>query len=130
MSQAFQEREASPRGGRLLWWVPVLLAAALAAATLYEGAREMREHRTAHEHCREQAGDLVEAAACTCILDREGGLFRHALVMAAPRDWQELWHRATRNECLAKAYSRIVTEHGIQAVRPLPLPGTEGSFSP
>jgi len=130
MSQVQQERETSPAGGRLLWSLPVLLFAVLATGVLYEGEREARDDLAAHQHCRAQATDIVETAACTCILEREGGSFRHTLVMFAPRSWQELWHRATRNECAAEAYTRIVTERGIHAVRPLPLPGTAGSLSP
>lgn len=130
MSEALQGREASIRGGRLLWSLLTVTFTVLAAAILHEGVQEMREGRAAHERCRERAGDLVEAAACSCILEREDGLFRHALVMFAPKAWQELWHRATRNECLAEAYTRTVTERGIQAVRPLPLSGTESGFSP
>lgn len=130
MSEALQGREVSIRGGRFLWSLPALIVAALAAVILHEGAQQMREDRAAHARCRERAGDLVEAAACSCILEREDGLFRHALVMVAPRGWQELWHRATRNECMAEAYTRTVTERGIQAVRPLPLPGTASGFSP
>jgi hypothetical protein len=113
--------------------VPSLLAltfAVLAAGMLYEEKRKMREDRAAHERCRAQATDIVEAAACTCILKREGGLFQHALAMSAPRAWQELWRQATRNECMAEAYTGMVTERGIQVIRPLPLPGTEGGFSP
>lgn len=34
----------------------------------------MRADRAAHERCRDQAVDIVETAACTCILKREGGL--------------------------------------------------------
>ena len=111
MSEALQGQEASIREGWLLWG---LLAVTLAA----------------HERCRERAGDLIEAAACNCILEREDGLSRHALVMFAPRSWQELWHRAARNECTAEAYTHTVTERGIHAVRPVPLPGTEGGYSP
>jgi len=130
MSEALQGQEASIREGWLLWGLLAVTLALLAAAILYEGAQEMREDRAAHERCRERAGDLVEAAACNCILEREDGLSRHALVMFAPRSWQELWHRAARNECTAEAYTRTVTERGIHAVRPVPLPGTEGGYSP
>ncbi|MGX1785200.1 hypothetical protein ACWIGM_00595 [Bosea sp. NPDC055332] len=130
MSEALQGREASIRGGRLLWGPLALTFAALAAAILYEGEREMREDRIAHELCREQADDLVGAAVCSCILEREDGLVQHALVMLAPSGWRELWHQATRNECSAETYTRIVTERGIQAVRPRPLPGVEGGSSP
>lgn len=42
----------------------------------------------------------------------------------------EAWHRATRNECMAEAYGRIVTEPGVEVVRPRPLPGAEGGLSP
>lgn len=130
MSQVQQERETSSGGGRLLWSLPVLIFAVLATGILYEVGREARDDRAAYQRCRGQATDVVETAACTCILEREDGLSRHTLVMFAPRGWQELWHRATRNECMADAYTRIVTERGGEAVRPLPLPGTEGGFSP
>lgn len=128
MSEALQERETSPRGNRLQWSLPILLLAALVTGIAYEVGREARIDRAAHEHCRGQAVDAVEMAACTCILDREIGW--HALIMFAPRSWQELWHRAARNECLAESYTRIVTERGVQAVRPLPLLRMEGSLSP
>lgn len=130
MSETLAGREASIRGIGLLWILLALTFAVIAAGILYEGRREMRADRAAHERCRDQAVDIVEAAACTCILKREGGLFQHALVMFAPRDWQELWHRATRNECMAEAYARVVTQQGIQVVRPLPLPGMEDGFGP
>ena len=130
MSEALQRREASIRGGRFLWSLLAVTFAVLTAVILHEGAQQMREDRAAHERCRERAGDLVEAATCSCILEREDGLFQHALVMVAPRGWQELWHRATRNECMAEAYTRTVPERGIQAVSPLPLPGAESGFSP
>ncbi|HEV7328800.1 MAG TPA: hypothetical protein VGN91_27380 [Bosea sp. (in: a-proteobacteria)] len=130
MSQTLQKREALPGRGRLLWSLPVLVFAVLTTCVVYEVAREMRDDRAEHERCRDRAQDVVEAAACNCILEREDGLFRHALVIFAPRGWQELWHRATRNECMAEAYTRSVTERGIQAVRLLPLPRADGGFSP
>lgn len=130
MSQVQQERETSPGGGRLLWSLPVLMFAVLATGILYEAGREARDDRAAYQHCRDQATDVVGTAACGCILAREKGTFRHAMVIFAPRGWQELWHRATRNECMAEAYTRIVAERGIEAVRPLSSRGTEGSLSP
>jgi cbb3-type cytochrome oxidase subunit 3 len=130
MSEMLHERETSPRGGRLLWSLPLLLFAVLMTGILYEAGRRARNDRAAHERYRDQAADIVERVACTCILEREGGSFRHILMIFAPRSWQELWHRATRNECLAEAYTLIVTERGIQAVRPRQLPRGDGGFSP
>ena len=74
MSEALQGREASIRGGRLLWSLLTVTFTVLAAAILHDGV--------------------------------------------------------ARNECTAEAYTRTVTERGIQAVRPLPLSGTESGFSP
>jgi hypothetical protein len=128
MSQVPVERETSPRGGRLLWSLPLMAFAMLATGILYEAGRKARDDHAVHRVCRDQAEDIVQAEVCTCILRREAGLFRHVLVMSAPRSWQELWHRATRNECMAEAYTRIVTERGIQTVRPMQLPVNGGGY--
>lgn len=128
MSEMLHERETSPRSNRLQWSLPILLLVVLVTGVAYEAGREARIDRAAHERCRDEAANAVETAACSCILEREIGW--HALIMFAPRGWQELWHRAARNECLAESYARIVTERGIQAVRPLPLLRMESSLSP
>lgn len=130
MSEALQRHQASIRGSLFAWSLLALTPAALAAAILYEGEQEMREDRAAHELCREQANDRVGAAICSCILEREDGLVQHVLVLFAPRGWRELWRQATRNECSAETYTRIVTERDSQTLWRRPLPGAEGGFSP
>ena len=129
MSETRLQRGGLLRGTGLVWNLLAPTFVVLAAGIAYEGKREMREDRVAHERCRDQATDIVGAATCTCVLKREGDVFQHALVMLAPRVWQELWHRATRNECMVEAYGRIVTEPGVEVVRPRPLPGAEGRNS-
>lgn len=119
-----------PRRGRLAWSLPLLFVAIFATGILHLAGRHVANDHEEHERCRRQAVDIVQQRACECMCRREDGLWRHMFIVLAPPSWRELWHRAIRNECLAEAYTRIVTERGVEAVRPLPMPGTAGGFSP
>ena len=106
----------------------MLFVSIFVTGILYLAGQHFGHNHEVHELCRRQALDMVQQRACDCVCRREDGLWQHMLIVLAPPSWQELWRRTTRNECLAEAYTRIVTERGIQAM--LPMPGTEGGFSP
>jgi len=116
--------ESRHPGLRILRLMLLLTALVAAAAILYAAERARRDDQAEHAHCRGRAIQVVEALACSCILEREDSRFRHVVVLVAPQSWRETWHRAIHNECRAEAHMKLVTDFGIADPALLPTTGS------
>lgn len=118
--EAFGQPGVSPRRGRLGWSLPFLLVAVFLAGVLHLAGQHIGHDHQEHEHCRRQAVDAVQLAACECMCRREDGIWRHVFIALAPPGWRALWHRATYNECMAEAFEKATRKFGGETNLSLP----------